>query len=153
MLDKTVEITETGGMPTHNKKRRRTPGGVFFYLVYGVIPKPAALQRRFDRPTTLVPTWEAVQKATRKLIDEPKGVAKVKGVVIGRPGKIRRVEDTFITTIEHIIKGPFPKGLPPLPVASTIYTVYMASKQWKRVKEAISNPDDVLIVEGTAFFD
>jgi hypothetical protein len=46
-LQKTLEIEAAGGMmttdPTHSS-RRRSPGGVFFYIVRGSIPK--AEQRR-----------------------------------------------------------------------------------------------------------
>jgi phosphorylated adapter RNA export protein len=38
-LQKTLEIEAAGGLMTTDSKRRRTPGGVFFYTVRGGIPK------------------------------------------------------------------------------------------------------------------
>lgn len=35
MLDETLHIEESGGMPVRDGSRRRTPGGVFFYLTRG----------------------------------------------------------------------------------------------------------------------
>ena len=41
-----------------------------------------------------------------------------------------------------------PKGLP-VPTSATIkYVVYIASKQWKKVEEAMKDPEDTLIIEG-----
>ena len=46
-----------------------------------------------------------------------------------------------------------PKGLPTPPAAPTKYTVYISSKQWKKVAEAIRDPEDVLIIEGFPTID
>ena len=37
LLRQTLEIEAAEGMLTKNKKRRRTPGGVFFYLAHGAV--------------------------------------------------------------------------------------------------------------------
>jgi hypothetical protein len=41
-----------------------------------------------------------------------------------------------------------PKGLPTPPSTPTNYVVYIASEQWRKVAEAIKDPEDVLIIEG-----
>ncbi len=41
-----------------------------------------------------------------------------------------------------------PKGLPPLPTTPTNYMVFIQQKQWNKVREAMQNADDALIVEG-----
>ena len=46
-----------------------------------------------------------------------------------------------------------PKGLPTPPAAPTKYTVYIAAKQWRKVEQAIADPEDVLIVEGFPTMD
>ena len=47
-----------------------------------------------------------------------------------------------------------PKGLPELPSQeSTIYLVYIATKQWRKVEESIQNPEDKLIIEGYPYND
>jgi hypothetical protein len=49
----------------------------------------------------------------------------------------------------HSTKPPtLPKGLPPLPTTPTNYMVFIAQKQWNKVRDAIQNADDALIVEG-----
>jgi hypothetical protein len=41
-----------------------------------------------------------------------------------------------------------PKGLPPVPSTPTNYMIFIQQKQWNKVREAIQNADDALIVEG-----
>jgi hypothetical protein len=41
-----------------------------------------------------------------------------------------------------------PKGLPPVPATPTNYMIVVQQKQWNKVKEAMQNADDALIVEG-----
>ncbi len=41
-----------------------------------------------------------------------------------------------------------PKGLPPLPATPTTYMIFVQQKQWNKVREAMHNADDTLIVEG-----
>jgi molybdopterin-guanine dinucleotide biosynthesis protein len=38
-------------------------------------------------------------------------------------------------------------------VEATRYSVYITAKQWKKVAEAIADPEDVLIVEGFPMLD
>ncbi|MBC8170431.1 MAG: hypothetical protein H7X77_02120, partial [Anaerolineae bacterium] len=55
---------------------------------------------------------------------------------------------------EHTIKaGGLPKGVPVPPATPTFYTVYMGIKQWRKVENAVSNPDDSLIIEGVCAYD
>src|SRR4028119_681483 len=47
------------------------------------------------------------------------------------------------------VKAPtLPKGLPPLPSTPTNYMLFIQQKQWNKVREAMQNPEDALIVEG-----
>ncbi len=41
-----------------------------------------------------------------------------------------------------------PKGLPDVPPQPINYLVFIAAKQWRKVAETITNPEDVLIIEG-----
>ncbi len=41
-----------------------------------------------------------------------------------------------------------PKGLPPLPNTPTTYMIFIQQKQWNKVRDAMQNADDALIVEG-----
>jgi len=46
-----------------------------------------------------------------------------------------------------------PKGMPTPPATPTTYTVYISAKQWAKVAQALGNPEDILIVEGTPVYD
>jgi hypothetical protein len=46
-----------------------------------------------------------------------------------------------------------PKGLPVPSQANTTYAVYIAQKQWKKVEEALRNPEDILIAKGYPMLD
>lgn len=78
----------------------------------------------------------------------------MKITLIGRPGKLEMQPNLVITHMTHQAKtATFPKGVPPMPEMPTEYTVYIAAKQWKKVEEAIANPEDALIIEGMAAFN
>jgi hypothetical protein len=78
-----------------------------------------------------------------------KGVAStVKMTVIGHPGKVIDRGACVVTSLQSNKVSSLPKGVPTPPNAATTYTLYIASKQWRRVAEAIKDPEDTLIVEG-----
>jgi hypothetical protein len=72
----------------------------------------------------------------------------VKITVIGRPGKIVDKGTCIVFVMESTKVPALPKGLPIPTSVATKYAVYIASKQWKKVEEAMKDPEDVLIVEG-----
>jgi Phosphorylated adapter RNA export protein, RNA-binding domain len=171
LLKDTLEAEAQGGIMLPDQSRRRTPGGVFFYLArermepeirrqvfYGRGPKKkrrsvttSSLPAEPDRPVFI---WDERRTVIEALLGEKGEVNTVKVTLIGRPGKIELRQDLMITTMSHIAKGgTFPKGVPALPSTPTIYTVYISLKQWRKVEEAIANPEDVLIVEGMCAFD
>ena len=77
----------------------------------------------------------------------------VKITLIGRPGPIAVKNGYIITTMRHDRVPSLPKGLPTPPTQPTVYTVYIAQKQWAKVAEALRNAEDVLIAEGTPVYD
>ena len=82
----------------------------------------------------------------------------MKITLIGRPGRIVERGQCIITTMQQQMTKlpPMPKGLP-IPaldqIEPTLFAVYIAVKQWKKVAEAIEDPEDVLIVEGIQLLD
>jgi hypothetical protein len=156
-LKETQEIETQGGLLLPDGSRRRTPGGVFFYLVRTKAPKPVRVlfwQQRQKQATTTPPspapafTW-AERIATLDEIGAEKGIAStVKITVIGRPGKVIDRGTCIVTSLQSGKVPSLPKGVPTPPNAATTYTLYIASKQWRRVAEAIKDPEDTLIVEG-----
>lgn len=147
-LDDTLKIEEEGGMLVHDGTRKRTPGGVFFYLVRGRIPHKDTVAL-FHEPTF---KWKDRLTILQELKPHP-GVVKVKVTLIGRPGKVVEKRYFTITMMNDMTMPTLPKGLPSMPENPTSYMVYISRKQWKRVKEAIKNPDDILIIQGFARYD
>ncbi len=171
LLQETLYVEAHGGMMLPDGSRRRTPGGVFFFLAkthwtearmalasYNASKNalsgngPSASANHATRPAPAPPAapsfrWED-RLAVLAQIGNEKGSATVKITVTGRPGKIVD-KGTCVLTIVQSTKVPaLPKGLPTPSPAATTYTVYIASKQWKKVAEAIQDPEDLLILEG-----
>jgi hypothetical protein len=159
-LKEALAVEAEGGMLTDDEKRRRTPGGVFFYLVRGRTPpelrpviwpahRPAGQKGR--KPAAVFP-WETRAKILAELIAKP-GDGTVKMTIIGRPSKIIERGDVVLMTIASAKAPSLPKGLPTPPADPTVYVVYVARKQWNKVAEAMQDVDDKLIVEGYPFID
>jgi hypothetical protein len=169
VLKDTEAVMTLGGMLTAAADRMRTKGGVFFYLARGrmsdetrhaIFPPRTVRSRRKDTPgesPTPEPAfhWPDRLEIVRALLDEQGKASTVKITLIGRPGKTETRKDLVITTMSHSTGSPtFPRGVPAPPETPTLYTVYIAAKQWKRVEAALNDdPEDVLIVEGMCAFD
>jgi PHAX RNA-binding domain len=176
LFEQTIQIEEHGGLMLQNGSRRRTPGGVFFHLAYTtgqpkegrtlqrpVYKKPKKEKKEapqvepkkpFQSPLPKpVPqsiplfAWNERIPAVKEALQE-KGQATVKMTVIGRPGKIVDKGTCIVTVMESTKMPTLPKGLPTPTSVATKYAIYIASKQWKKVEEAIKDPEDMLIVEG-----
>ncbi len=159
LLDETLKIEAEGGMQTDDGSRRRTPGGVFFKLAKNQTT-PQERRQIFGPPAGMVPkpkpiTWEESEQLSKEALKLPKGeVSKVKLTLIGRPGRIVEKGPVVITSLQSSKPPALPKGLPKPPGEPTTYIVYIAIKQWRKVKDAINqNPEDKLIIEGYPVFD
>ncbi|MBP8003292.1 MAG: hypothetical protein KA338_28905 [Chloroflexi bacterium] len=162
VLADTLHLEAEGGMLTEDKQRRRTPGGVFFYLVRGRItaedrkvlfPRPPRAAK--TTPPTIVNLSGTERQAIYAQLKSHPGVAtNMKLTLVGRPAKILK-RDTFVAVTLASGEPPaLPKGLPALPSHEpTVYLVYIASKQWRKLEESIQNPEDKLIIEGYPFND
>jgi hypothetical protein len=117
-------------------------------------PTPRAAPEAAPGPALPVFRWEDTAAIYRELATEKGAVQSMKVTLIGRPGRIVEKQDLVITMMTQM-EAPksFPKGVPAPPATPTVYTVYIAAKQWKNVAEAMQNPEDRLIVEGFAAFD
>lgn len=159
-LEETLKVEEQGGLMINDGSRKRTPGGVFFYLVRGRIPRKdvAEIFYKGQKPQPKQPAeedmfrWGDRMTIARELMQE-KGEAKVKVTLIGRPGKVVEKQQFVITMIRDSKVPSLPKGMPRPPADPTSFMVYISKKQWSRVKESLQNPEDVLIVEGFARYD
>lgn len=160
-LKEALAVEAEGGLLTDDQKRRRTPGGVFFYLVRGRTPpelrstiwpahRPASQKQGRNKAAAF--PWEGRAKILAELIARP-GDGTVKMTIIGRPSKVIERGDLVLMTIASAKAPSLPKGLPTPPAEPTVYVVYVARKQWNKVAEAMQDVDDKLIVEGYPFID
>ncbi len=78
----------------------------------------------------------------------------MKLTLVGRPNQIVERKDVVILgLLTAAAPPPLHKGLPQLPPQPTTYMVFISQKQWKKVTDALTNPDDQLIVEGYPVYD
>lgn len=78
----------------------------------------------------------------------------MKLTIVTKPGKIIDRGDYVAFTLTGKEPPALPKGLPPIPAGDpTVYLIYIAKKQWKKVEQAIENPEDRLVIDGFSFHD
>jgi hypothetical protein len=171
LLEETRAIEARGGMMLPDQSRRRTLGGIFFYLVRRRIPTEMAhvIFPRYDGDQTARKKnkekphpsdqsafqWTKREPILQRLLNQQGVLTTVKVTLIGRPGQVDYAhKDLVITTMSHVAKSTsMPKGVPQPPDTPTLYTIYISSKQWRRVEATLVNPDDALIIEGTCAYD
>lgn len=169
-LAETQRIEQQGGILTSDGGRRRTPGGVYFKLVkdhlFGndydllrFIFRPNASQQASkpaSAPAAPAFPWRQRGKLIAQTTTSNKGrVFTVKVTLIGKLGKtIEKPQFTLAMMSGAPRLNAMPKGLPlPERVPTTQYIIYIGSKQWRKVREAVKNPEDTVIIEGTQFWD
>lgn len=167
MVQETQEVEAQGGMLLLDGTRKRTTGGVFFYLARGrmsaearkaVFPTRAKRKsggggKKIDKPQATF-DWKERLSFLPALLEESGELTTVKVTLIGRPGKVDVRKDVVVTTMTHAAKAAtLPKGVPNPPSTPTSYTVYIAVKQWNKVAESLKDPQDALIIEGLCALD
>lgn len=173
LLQETQDKEAAGGIMLPDGSRRRTPGGVYFLLVkqatsagqqqqiFGhVVGTPRGERVVPQTPPQAPPappmfSWSERHPILQEADKEKGEIRTVKITLIGRPKTVVERGQCFVMSMQQ---GPtipsLPKGLPlPPKVEATIYTVYIASKQWRKVTEALKDQADVLIVEGWPMMD
>jgi len=160
LLEETLRVEAEGGMTIDDGSQRRTPGGIFFklaknrlnsrerWLVFG------SIQQKTKQVKYLI-SWDESRELSCEVLQLPKGEASiVKITVIGRPERVIEKHEVVITSLKNSVPPSLPKGLPVPPADPTIYVVYIAIKQWRKVKASMDeHPDDKLIIEGYPRFD
>lgn len=160
-LQEALGIEAQGGMMLPDGSRRRTPGGVFFYLVKGRVPGrirgliwPHLKKKPKQKKQKIEPlAWEECVKLIPEAVQNPGEATTVKITLIGRPGRIVEKGNVVLTTMQSAKPPTLPKGLPEPPGEPTTYLVFIARKQWQRVADSMQDPKDKLILEGYPTFD
>ena len=164
IAEETEKIEESGGMKTHDGKRRRTKGGTYFFIIKGRIDAktrqeifPNFGQNSDGEVTPPGIEWADRMEYLKPLIEEPGQVNNLTVTLIGRPGKIHIEGGSVMTVIEQkeVKAPPYPKGVPPFESVEkiTYYYVFMSLKQWQKVEKSLEDETDMLIVEGTSVYD
>lgn len=163
VLEETLRIEAEGGMMTMQGDRRRTPGGVFFYLVQQYVPIGLRGQLRG------LPQYKVTASERRRpLFDWGQRVRLLHGVLkysgeadevivklTGRPGKVHRYQNLVVLSMQD---GPHPEaklpiGLPEMPAEPVTYVVYVVARQWDRVEKTLKNPEVQLVINGYCAHD
>jgi hypothetical protein len=166
-----LEVEANGGMLIPDGSRRRTLGGIFFYLVRTQVNDAEAvainvmwrskhqrkkLARAQGQPTLPAPApaalppfvWEDAAPIITELTTNVGEASTVKMTVIGRPAQVVERQGVVVVALRSTKAPTLPKGLPPLPSTPTNYMIFVQQKQWSKVQAAMDQPDDALIVEG-----
>jgi hypothetical protein len=164
-----LDVEANGGMLIPDGSRKRTLGGIFFYLVRTQVSDDEAMQinrawrwqqwkqRQPTKPKAAAPpappplppfVWDEAQPIIAELTAQLGEASTVKVTVIGRPSQVVERQGVIVVALRSTEPPTLPKGLPPLPATPTTYMIFIQQKQWNKVREAMQQPDDALIVEG-----
>jgi hypothetical protein len=162
-LEETKQIEAQGGMFVADGSRRRTPGGVYFRLIMSristqdrmfIFPKNWKKRKRAQHGISETHPPSRLRADANDLPQLDGKVRIVKITLVGRPGPITVIHDGCVmTTMQNATPPSFPKGIPTPPRLPVSFTVYIAPKQWNKVADALTNPEDMLIVEGWPTYD
>jgi len=90
--------------------------------------------------------WDEVDPIIAELTAHLGEASTVKVTVIGRPNQVVERQGVIVVALRNTKAPTLPKGLPPVPSTPTTYMVFVQQKQWNKVREAMQQPDDALIV-------
>ena len=163
-----LEAEANGGMLIPDGSRKRTLGGIFFYLVRTQISDDEAMQinrawrwqqwkqqkRNKQNATDAAPAppprppfvWDEAAPIIAELTAHPGDASTVKVTIIGRPTQVVERQGVVVVALRSTTSPTLPKGLPPLPSTPTTYMIFIQQKQWTKVQAAMQQPDDALIV-------
>ena len=79
----------------------------------------------------------------------------MKLTLVGRPKKVAKAgEGAVVVSLQGKPPGALPKGLPTPPETGITWAVFIANKQWNKVKDSMTtNAEDALIIEGYPLVD
>lgn len=172
-LQQTLDIEAQGGMMTIAGQQRRTPGGVFFYLIRKGVsqqerqaifpytsqrkkPDSPAPPKKPAKPQVEPLTWPNALKYVNALFKHPKGEVKTVEVkLIGRPTKVAKAESCMVAMMEgKSASKSLPKGLPAPPEQVLTFAVFISNKHWAKVSDDLkANATAELLVKGHPVFN
>ncbi len=170
IVARALEVEAAGGMMLPNGSRRRTLGGMFFYLLRAEVGQkdwyrifrpqttghgqgtPGSTPGSGPAPATgATPPfdWATFGAAAAEAMSGIGEASTVKLTLIGRPGKVVDRGDVVLVALRSEKAPSFPKGVPAPAEHRTDYMAFVGMKQWRKVAEALAaDPNDKVIVEG-----
>jgi hypothetical protein len=153
LLEETQAIEAQGGLWLGDRSRRRTPGGVFFYLVRQRAEKPDRLAIFYPEHEQIIPlTLDELGALLADAAQWPRVPAqRVRFRLSGRPANIPPLDlpDGTPYVIFNLESGsqhapPLAKELPPIR-GGTTYRVLAATDQWRKIAPLLLQRPDVRI--------
>ncbi len=174
LLGQALTVEAQGGL-TLPDGTRRTPGGVFFYLVRTsaeinredkayIFPRQGGHPSQAGGASASAPSspplpppaaWtdDDYRAINQHLHDEIGRATTVTITIIGRPSKVLDRGQTIVLSLRQDTAPALPKGLP-APATGTRYALLIAAKQWAKIAEALdADAEDALIAEGYPSLD
>jgi hypothetical protein len=162
-LEEAQRIEAAGGLMLKDGSRRRTPGGVFFYVLRQRVSREEWHRIQPEAPKAPAPpqppppqplAWEERAELVQAALARPGTAGFARLTVVGRPQEVKPREGFVVVSLEGGERvPPLPHGLPKVPSLRTTYKVAIADHQWRALAPALNNPEDVLIAEGFAFLN
>jgi hypothetical protein len=142
LVAQALEVQAKGGMLIPDGSRKRTLGGIFFYLVRTQLPDDEAIhinrawrwqqwkQRQPKKPKSAAAPappplppfmWEDAELIITEITAHAGDATTVKVTVIGRPNQVVERAGVVILGLRSTKPPTLPKGLPPLPATPTTY--------------------------------
>ncbi|MBA3867536.1 MAG: hypothetical protein H0X30_00125 [Anaerolineae bacterium] len=152
----TLAIEANGGLMLPDYSRRRTPGGVFLYLVRSRLDADQRQQVFSGRAKAGVPllSWTKRIAIIQSLQSGQGKIVSLTLSLRGRPERIeKRAEVVILTLSDEPSIDNLPREIPKPPATPTRVVVYVALEQWRAVEAALTNSSDRLLVEGSCAFD
>ncbi len=156
MYAATLEIEAHGGLMVADHSRRRTPGGVFLYLVRSKLDADQQQQVFAGNAKARIPllSWTKRIAIIQSLQTGPGKIASLTVSLRGRPERVeKRAEVVIIILLDEPSVDNLPREIPKPPSIPTRVVVYVAPEQWRTVEAAMTNSTDRLLVEGRCAVD
>jgi len=147
LLIKALKKEGEGGMLVYDKSRQRTLGGLYFLFFRNIIH----LSKPKVPPESRLPfEWDKRAALIESAMSEVGAANSVKLTLVGRPSKVaEKGEVVLIAMLPKPAPKDVPKDLPKLKeTPTTPNIVYVVARQWQKVKMALANSEDELILAG-----
>jgi hypothetical protein len=143
------EVEANGGMLIPDGSRKRTLGGIFFYLVRTQVSDDEAMQinrawrwqqwkqRQPAKPkSAAIPAspplppfvWDEAEPIIADLTTNVGAASTVNVTVLGRPHQVVEQQGVVVVALRSTTPPTLPKGLPPLPSTPTSYMVFIQTE-------------------------